>query len=95
MKHKQTLSIVAHRRQLLKKMMTQAKKNQTRMDKFNAQTSSKIHNTAYFRQLFHDLNAMEPSNREQQVKRPQTSYKSRKMSSSTYSLSWSDIVTRK
>ncbi|CAF1597098.1 unnamed protein product [Rotaria magnacalcarata] len=92
MKHKHALSLVAHRRQLLKKMMTQAKKNQTKMEKLDMPTPFKMSSSVYFRDLFQDVNQFEkPATEEQQYRRPQTSYISRSTLSPTSDFSFSQI----
>ncbi|CAF0915820.1 unnamed protein product [Rotaria sordida] len=52
MKHKHTLSLIAQRRQLVKKMMIQTKKNQIKMEKLNIKIPLKLNNSSCFRELF-------------------------------------------
>ncbi|CAF2860501.1 unnamed protein product [Rotaria sp. Silwood2] len=68
MKHKHALAFIAQRRQLVKKMMTQTKKNQIKMERLDIKVPLKLNNSSCVRELF------ERTTTEGQLKRPQTGF---------------------
>ncbi|CAF3786578.1 unnamed protein product [Rotaria sp. Silwood1] len=66
MKHKHKLALIAQHRELVKKMMTQTRKNQIKMEKLYIKNPLKLNNSSCVREL------LEQTTIEEQLKRPHT-----------------------
>jgi hypothetical protein len=72
MKHKHNLSLIAERRQLVMKMMIQNKKNLNKMKRINLQTPLTTFNSFSCQELLEQVNHIEQTIKQEQIKIPQT-----------------------
>jgi hypothetical protein len=94
MKHKRALSVITKRRQIFLKMMTQTKKNQTKMEQQWKRTPLSIDGASCCRELLERANQIDQIGRDEQIRRPQTGIPSRRTSSKIHSSSaFSQITT--
>lgn len=74
MKHKHNISLITQRRQSVKKMMTQTRKNQMKMESLNIPASIEIHRSCCCRDLFEDVDKAEQKNQETVLERPRSNF---------------------
>ncbi|CAF4080937.1 unnamed protein product [Adineta steineri] len=91
MKHKHNLFVIEKRRQLIMKMMIQAKRNQNKMKQLDRRTPLTMDNLTYCQELLEKINHIEQILKQEQIKHPRIDYIPRNMTS--YSLSQTTTTT--
>ncbi|UJR32356.1 hypothetical protein I4U23_019819 [Adineta vaga] len=72
MNHRRSMSLIANRRQLVVKMMTQTKKNQFKMEHNWKRRSIGVDNPTCYREILERANEFEEEYRDKSISRPQT-----------------------
>ncbi|CAF3800359.1 unnamed protein product, partial [Rotaria sp. Silwood1] len=102
MKHKRALSLINKRRHVIIKMITQTKKNQTKMEQQWKRTPIALDSAACCRELLERANQIkqvydddDEEEEEEVIRRPQTAFVSRRTPNKSISSSISSVTTTK